>query len=149
MSAMNGAASEVATTALGFSGCQIVRNHTAIPAGHEGAYMALIGQDESVQLGLLSTPRGCQALAKALLQMAPEDEDLGPPDLADAVCEVTNIITGGVKTRVNGRGASLALGLPIFVGGAVRLTNHQVLAVAEVLIGDVPAALVLIEPRAA
>ena len=81
--------------------------------------------------------------------MGPDDEDLPPGDVADAVCEVVNIIAGGIKGRVNGRVPPIKLGIPIFVHGAVQPSGRNVLVVAEVLIGNVPAALVLVEPRGA
>jgi hypothetical protein len=148
MAAMSETINEVATTALGLPGCEIVRTYDRIPPGREGAYLALVGQEDSIQIGLISNAEGCQALAKSLLQMEPGDADLDPPDVADAMCEVVNIIAGGIKARVNGKVPPIKLGLPIFVNGAVQPSSRLVIVVAEVIIGPVPAALVLIEPRA-
>lgn len=149
MAAMGETMNEVATTALCFSGCEIVRTFTEIPDGLEGAYLALVGQEDSIQIGLTSNAEGCQALAKALLQMEPGSEEMEPADVADAMCEVVNIIAGGIKARVNGKVPPIKLGLPIFVKGAVQPSTRIVIVVAEVIIGPVPAALVLIEPRGA
>ena len=62
MKALNDAMNEIASTALGLSGCEIVRTSHAIPLGLEGAYLALVGQDDSIQIGLASNAEGCQAL---------------------------------------------------------------------------------------
>ena len=147
MAAMSDTINEVATTALGFPGCEVLRTFDRIPPGREGAYLALVGQEDSIQIGLISNAEGCQALAKGLLQMEPGGEDLDPADMADAMCEVVNIIAGGLKARVNGKVPPIKLGLPLFVNGAVQPSSRLVIVVAELLIGTVPAALVLIEPR--
>lgn len=150
MQALNDAMGEIATTALGLSGFEIVRTSHAVPAGLEGAYLALVGQEDSIQIGLASNAEGCQLLAKSLLGMAPEDPDMEPGDLADAMGEIVNISAGGIKARVHGKVPPIKIGLPIFVTGSVQPSGKkQVMLVAEVLIGSVPAALVLIEPRGA
>ena len=147
MQALNDAMNEIASTALGLSGCEIVRTSHAIPIGLEGAYLALVGQDDSIQIGLASNAEGCQALAKSLLGMEPGDPDIEPGDLADALSEIVNIIAGGIKSRVHGRVPPIKIGLPIFVTGTIQPSGKQVMLVAEAIIGSVPAALVLIEPR--
>lgn len=149
MDALSATMSDIAANALGFSSCTILRTSASIPDGLEGAYLALVGEQDSIQIGLSSSAEGCQVLAKALLQMGPEDEDLPSGDVADAVCEVVNIIAGGIKGRVNGRVPPIKLGIPIFVHGTVQPSGRNVLVVAEALIGSVSAALVLVEPRGA
>jgi CheY-specific phosphatase CheX len=147
MDALNGTMNEIASTALGLEGSAHVRTSACIPTGLEGAYLALVGEQDSIQIGLASSAEGCQILAKAMLGMEPGDEDLPAGDLADAVCEIVNILAGGVKGRVHGKVPPIKIGIPIFVHGNVQSSDRTVLAVAEVVVGRVPAALVLVEPR--
>lgn len=146
MEALRDTMNEVATTALNLPACQVSPISTRTPRGIEGAYLALVGQEDAIQIGLTSSAEGCQALSKALLAMAADDADLEPPDVADAMCEIVNIIAGGLKARVHGMMSPIKLGLPIFVKGTVQPSGRIVVLVAEVVAGHIPAALVLIEP---
>jgi CheY-specific phosphatase CheX len=149
MDALHDTTREVATTALGFEGSEILKVSAATPDGLEGAYLALVGQADSIQIGLASSEEGCQALSRALLAMEADAPDVEPADVADAMCEIVNIVAGGIKTRVNGKVPPIKLGLPIFVKGAVQPSSRLVILVAEILLGTVPAALILVEPRSA
>lgn len=82
----------------------------------DGAYLSLVTPEEPIQVGLVIERPGCQVLAKALLGMEPGDEDLPESDVSDAMCEVINMVAGGLKRRVDGR-MSIVLGLPLFVAG--------------------------------
>ena len=53
---------EVATTALGLPECEITKVTSTTPEGLNGAYLALVGQEDSIQIGLASSAEGCQAL---------------------------------------------------------------------------------------
>jgi hypothetical protein len=66
--------------------------------------------------------------------------------MADALCEIVNIVAGAFKGRVRDR-AALQMGLPVFFHGAVQATDHVATSVACVRAGGVPAALVLVHPR--
>src|SRR5690242_4672288 len=69
-------ATEVATVALGFETAEIRAQSTAAPDGLIGAYLPLGTNEQPMQVGFLADPAGCQVLAKALLGMSAEDEDL-------------------------------------------------------------------------
>lgn len=144
---LEAAAEEVATSALSLPGMQVTARHEAPPSLH-GAYLGLVGPAGAVQIGLASSPEGCQALAKGLMGMGAGDPDLPEAEVADAVCEIINIVAGGFKARVRDRANPLQMGLPVFIRGAVQSTERVAVGVAEVRLGDVQAALLLVHPRA-
>jgi hypothetical protein len=116
-------------------------------AAGRGAYVGLVAQEEPIQVGLLADERGCQTLAKSLLGVDPAEEDLAEPDVSDAMCELINIVAGGLKRRVTPR-LSVTMGLPIFVAGR-PLANPQQEAGARLLrIGDVQVCVILLTQRA-
>jgi hypothetical protein len=139
-------ASEVATVALGFERCEVRAQATTVPDGMVGAYLPLGTNEQPMQVGFLSDPAGCQALAKALLGMAPEDEDLSPSDLSDAISELANVVAGGIKRRVPG-GVELKLGLPLFVMGSVQPNEHLAILTAELQFGPITAVILLATTR--
>jgi CheY-specific phosphatase CheX len=144
---LEGSVEEIATTALGFSGMSLTRRHEAPPQLH-GAYLGLVGPTGAVQIGLASSPEGCQAMAKGLMGMTPEDAPLPDNEMADAVCEIINIVAGAFKARVRDRANPLQMGLPVFIRGAIQSTDRIAVRVAEVKLGDIPAAVLLVHPRA-
>lgn len=145
LDALSESAGEVAATVLGGLPCVSKGLADDQLSGH-GAYLGLVTQEEPIQVGLLVNPAGCQVLAKALLGMEPGDEDLPLSDVSDAMCEVINIVAGGLKRRVSGR-IPVTLGLPIFVSGH-PLPNAQQNVVAHALvIGDVSVQLILVTQK--
>lgn len=144
---LEGAFEEVATSALGFAGMSITARHEAPPHLH-GAYLGLVGPTGAVQIGVASSAEGCQALAKGLMGMTPEDAALPENEMADAICEIVNIVAGGFKARLRDRANPLQMGLPVFINGAVQSTERVAVRVADVKFGDVPACLLLVHPRA-
>jgi Chemotaxis phosphatase CheX len=118
--AVQGAATEIATRALSFSGA-IVRDPVALErsAAMIGAHIPLVGGGQAFEMALVSTAEGCEALARAILCMpsgpAPRDAEI-----ADAIREIVNMLAGSVKRRLAGHGAHLTLGLPIFIRGYLQ-----------------------------
>jgi CheY-specific phosphatase CheX len=137
----------VAGTALGLSGLSVTRRHEA-PVNLHGAYLGLVGPTGAVQIGLASDEGGCQLLAKGLLGMGAEEAALPEAEVADAVCEIVNIVAGAFKSRLRDRASPLQMGLPVFIHGAVQSTEHVAVRVAEVQVGSIPASLLLVHPRA-
>jgi hypothetical protein len=115
------------------------------PPRSAGAYLPLLSADGGVQLALVSDEAGCAAIARGLLGMADADP-LTAPEVADAVCEVMNILAGGVKARLRER-ATLQMGLPTFFHGPVQATDRLGVAAVEVRAGDLAAALVVVHPK--
>ncbi len=146
MAALEQGLDEVAGGALGCTTIAGGRHETPAP-GMAGAYLSLVGSNGGVQLGVASSPGGCQALARALLGMEPGAGALPPEEVADAVCEIVNILAGAVKARVREQAPSLQMGLPTFFHGPVQPTEKLAVSVSDVKIGGVAAALLLLHPR--
>lgn len=140
---------EVARSALGAADLQISERHATPIPGYHGAYLGLIGPGTSVQIGLAAEEAGCQELAKRLMGMSAEDPPLPPEEVADAICEVVNIVAGGFKSRVRDRVHPLQMGLPAFFRGGVQPTGHTQVEVAELLLDGLKGALILVHPREA
>jgi hypothetical protein len=148
LGALEAAFGEVARTALGQGGATVAAHAAAPPPGCQGAYLGLLSPQCSVQIGIASDEGGCQALAKGLLGMGAGDAALDPAEMADAFCEIVNIVAGGFKARLRDRVPSMQLGLPVFFRGPVQPTGHTAVEVAEVRLDGFAAALLLVYPRA-
>jgi hypothetical protein len=145
LEALTESASELTRTVLGGLGFQALGPSEDFVAGN-GAYLGLVAQDEPIQVGILVDAAGCQLLSKALLGMDAADEDLPPSDVSDAMCEIINILAGGLKRRVS-PGMSVTMGLPIFVSGH-PLPNQQQSVLARALeIGETSARVLLLTQK--
>jgi hypothetical protein len=146
---LEGAFQEVAQTALGLSTVAVVARTDAPEHAYQGAgaYLGLVAPSGAFQIGIASDEAGCQALAKGLMGMRPVDPPLAAPEMADAFCEIVDIVAGGFKGRVREKVGSLTMGLPVFFHGAAQPTEHTAVRVARVKAGDVTAALLLVFPR--
>lgn len=136
---------EVSTTVLAAADCDVLDDDFAYGPGY-GAYLSLTTTDEPIQVGLLVAPIGCQVLSKALLGMEPGDEDLPAADVGDAMCEIINMVAGGLKRRVSGQ-LSITMGLPMFVSGHPLPNQQQEVVTRSVKIVDVTASLVLLTQK--
>lgn len=86
-----------------------------------GAHIPLLGGSQPLELAIVSSPDGCEALARAMLGT---DGPLTPAEIADALGELVNMLAGGVKRRLQAHGTELELGLPIFIRGHVEPTDR-------------------------
>lgn len=93
---------------------ELVSISEALPDKTSGAYIALVGKEQSIELGFVCTPAGHQALAQKFLGA---EEELPQDDVIDAMREVANILVGALKSAMIQHDPSLALGLPMFVDG--------------------------------
>jgi len=143
---LEGSVEEIAVSALGQPGMRVACRHESPPDLH-AAILGLVGPAGAVQIGLAASPEGCQALARGLMGMTPSDPPLAEDEVADAMCEIVNIVAGVFKTRVRDRAHPLQMGLPVFIHGSVQATTHVAVRVAEVSLGEVPAAVLLVHPR--
>lgn len=115
-----------------------------IPHQVIGCFVALVGEEESIQIGVAASASGCQSLAQALFA---SEEPLDDADVSDALGEITNIVAGGVKKRIAQKRTHLAIGLPIVMDGHLRLSERQQLVSAGVAIGDVAVRLLILCSR--
>jgi hypothetical protein len=140
---------ETARGALGLEAVAVkARGGSALSTWH-GAYLGLVGPSGALQIGLAGDPEVCQALAKGLLGIAASEENLSAPEMADAFCEIVNIVAGAFKGRVRDRAPQLTMGLPTFFRGGVQETDRTAVKVAQVDAGGHAAALLLVHPRGA
>jgi CheY-specific phosphatase CheX len=142
MNATVDAASEFSSTTLGAPLATLETSE--LPKDLTGCYVALVGEEGSLQIGLASDSAGCMTLAKALFG---SDDELPEEDVGDALGEIANIIAGGVKKRMTTGQVPLALGLPIVMEGHIRLTERQQVAQLDVSLGHVPTRLLLISNK--
>ncbi len=140
---------EVARTALGLSDMNTLERLDAPYPEYQGAYLGLVAPQGALQIGLASNEAGCQALAKGLMGMVEGDPPLAPAEMADAICEIVNIVAGAFKGRVRERMGNLAMGLPVFFRGPAQPTGHTAVKVARLSAGAVTAALLVVFPRGA
>jgi hypothetical protein len=111
-----------------------------------GAWVPLVGNTYSLQLGLVSTDDGCQSLARKLLNLNTEDP-LTEEDMADALRETVNILAGMSKTTIEGDVPASTLGLPIFIDGHIKITKEQAAASEMILLHDTSCYLVVLKQR--
>lgn len=105
-------------------------------ASTSGAFIPLLYGQDRLQLAVLSTDHGCAELARVFLGMADDDDPLPPGDIADAVAEIANVLSGVMQRSVDGNGSALELGLPIFIHGDVD-TSHMETASRRMSVGGV------------
>lgn len=122
--AVEGAANEIATYALSFSGAAVqdpvdLERATSMI----GAHIPMIGAGKAYDLALVATADGCLGLSRAILCAGPTAA-LKDAEVADAVGEIVNMLAGAVKRRLSGQRADLELGLPIFVHGYIQPTDR-------------------------
>jgi Chemotaxis phosphatase CheX len=145
LDALTESASELTSTVLGGLVFQALGACSDFGAGN-GAYLGLVAQEEPIQVGILVDGAGCQLLSKALLGMEPTDEDLPPSDVSDAMCEIINIIAGGLKRRVSEQ-MPVTMGLPIFVSGHPLPNQQQAVLARSLKIGEVAASVILLTQK--
>jgi hypothetical protein len=145
LDALTESTSELTSTVLGGLSFEALGDSADFSAKN-GAYLGLVAQDEPIQVAILVDGPGGQRLSKALLAMEPADEDLSPSDVSDAMCEIINIIAGGLKRRVSQQ-MSVTMGLPIFVSGHPLPNQQQAVLARALIIGDVSASVLLLTQK--
>lgn len=140
---------EVATSALGLSDPVVeARLVKEPPPPYQGAYLALVSSQGAIQIGIASDEPGCQALAKGLMGMTEADPALAAPEMADAFCEIVNIVAGRFKSLVREKAEAFTMGLPVFFHGPAQPTGHTAVEVSVLRAGALRVALLLVHPRA-
>ncbi len=135
---------EVATTTLGYAGCELLARRTDAPE-LTGAYIALVGEENAVQIAIASTPEVCAQLSACLLGMEPEEAaELSEADVADGIGELVNMVAGGVKTRLAGRDGAIQLGLPFVVEGRVERASATKVAYCDADLGPAKVVIIII-----
>ena len=138
---------EVARAALGQAAVARRERPDAPPPRWQGAYIGLVAPQGALQVGIAAEEQGCQLLARSLLSLPESEPPLPDPELADAVCELANIVAGGFKSRARDKVGALTLGLPVFFHGPAQATEHTGVQVAMVELPGARVALLLVHPR--
>jgi len=148
LGSLEDAFAEVARTALGQGEVSPQGHQDAPPPRWQGAYIGLVAGQGSLQLGIAADEGGCQLLARSLMSMADSEPPLSDAELADAVCEIANIVAGGFKSRARDKVGALTLGLPVFFHGPAQATEHTGVLVSLIRLASTTVALLLVHPRA-
>jgi hypothetical protein len=107
-----------------------------------GAHIPLVGSRYCFDLAVCATSDGCASLARAMLQMGPSDP-ITPPEVADAVREISNMLGGTVKRSLK-QFTELELGLPVFIEGRVLRTDRTAVVALPVKVGAVDVAVLIV-----
>jgi hypothetical protein len=141
--AVEGGLRDLARDGMSFPEVEVLERTHVIPVSMPGAFIPLIGPNESVQVGLVSSPEGCLRLAQALLQGG-ADLELSAADMADALGEAVNILAGFVKRNIQEHVHPVQLGLPLYVNGHLETSDRVRAAVTHLQVGPVRAAVVIL-----
>lgn len=147
LEAVEGGLRDLARDGMGHEHLEVVSHGTEIPEDMPGAFIPLLAPEESVQVGLVSSPEGGKAMARLLLQMGPNDE-LSQSDLTDALGEAANMLAGFVKRNMQDHVASVHLGLPLYVNGHLETTERVRAVVTHLKMGDIPLAIIVLRSAA-
>lgn len=112
-----------------------------LPENLTGCFVALVGEEQSLQVGLASNAEGCKILAQALFG---DENELSESDVNDALGEIANILAGGVKLRMASTHGGLSLGLPIVLEGHIRVSERQQIGQLDIAMNEVPARLLVV-----
>jgi hypothetical protein len=142
--AIQSSAAELSRIALSFSGPTTTDlADLADTASLIGAHIPLVGRP-SYELWFVASRSGCGELATAVL--GGMDVSTMPPSVtADAMCELINMLGGGIKRRLVG--SDLELGLPVFVNGSIEPTDRLSTTTYRLKLGAVEAFVVVLGPR--
>jgi CheY-specific phosphatase CheX len=142
--AIQSAAAELAQIALGFSSPTTIAPAALADTGQlVGAHIPLVGPP-SYELWFVASRSSCVALAGAML--GGMDVQSMPPGVTnDAMCELINMLAGGVKRRL--AGSDLELGLPVFVNGSVEPSDRLSATTFRLQLGVVETHVVVLGPR--
>ncbi|MBN2801812.1 MAG: chemotaxis protein CheX [Deltaproteobacteria bacterium] len=131
------ASKELATTMLGMDEATFIEEITKLPDNEEAAYIALVGEETAVQVGIGASPENSMLVARALMGMEPDEPDLEEDEVADAISEIVNILGGQVKNIMSDH-ANVNLGLPMFMHGKLYVKESTDIKIAKIKLGEIP-----------
>jgi len=132
MEALISAMNELAVTSLGYEEGTLVSKDSTLKEEFSGSYIALVGDNTSLQIGVGTTREGCTRLARDLFALEPEDEDLSEQDEADALGELANVVAGGLKSRMSDHASDMQLGLPLMFHGTIEAPKHSEVSISVI-----------------
>jgi len=108
---------ELAQVSLGLAGVEPSPHTVELPRQRDGSIISLVGDQESLEIGLFSDTEGCRSLASRMLGMEPEGEEM----VVDAMCELANVLAGLTKRKLAAADAKFEIGLPLYVRGSIAV----------------------------
>jgi len=132
MDALISAMNELAVTSLGYEEGTLISTESTLKEDFSGSYIALVGNQASLQIGVGATRAGCTQLARDLFALEPEDEDLSEQDEADALGELANVVAGGLKARMSESASQMQIGLPLLLHGRIEAPKHSEVSIAMI-----------------
>lgn len=136
LSCLTDVATDFAANHLRFESGAAPETPAASGGPSPAVYVAILGERNSMHLGLSTGAAGCQTLARAFLGLRGRDA-LSDREVVDGMSEILNILAGKVKSRMSTRDGSLKLGLPMFVAGTVGHGDGTEKSSADVMLGPV------------
>ena len=128
---------------MGFDTCEVADGGKTVEDGLGGAFAPLVGQNATMQLGIMATPVGQEAVARVVLQMEP-DEEIDHDCISDAMGELANCVVGQMKVAMRKVDPTLKIGLPVFIEGKVEDIGGAEQAVLKVQLNGVAVSLVVV-----
>lgn len=112
------AVNDFVSMGLGEEGAQALINDSS-PVENlkmlSGSSLVLSCSNEQIEIGLLADPQNIKMITQKMLSLSPE-EGVDKEQMSDALNEALNIISGGIKSRLNDKAdGGIVLGLPKFI----------------------------------
>ncbi len=144
-----GSAHELATVVLGFENSTVIGPRDSYPEETHAAFISLDYDNGSICVAIAAETDALRQLSRALFAMEDEDEELPDEDIADAVGEIANILSGKVKHYLDKYNISPSTGMPNFVPGLIEINDSSDIALVDVELGQIPVTLfITISPTA-
>lgn len=134
------ATNEFAEQALGIKeSCNIEIINDMSCRDMAGSSLLLHSSDTSIKVGFFSSDVVLMKIAKLILDI-PSADELSRNDMIDAINEIINIISGGVKRRLNDQASGgISLGLPSFIEADYHdCKKNEETLFARMLIAEMP-----------
>lgn len=136
--AMSAATSEVFEGIFGSGACEVSESSGYNPTQKYGAFISLVGDTASLQIGISCSEADSKTLAGAFVGMEAEElDELEKDDIVDGLCEIINIVAGVAKSKMDNQVSIFKLGLPTMVEGQLRKPEGQDVAFAKGRIGPI------------
>lgn len=143
--AIEAATEEIGPMILGCTAVETTGRSDMTAPGLAGAYLPLVADDITVQIGIMADDVNRRALAHGMLGLEPDG--MSPHDIVDALGEIVNVLAGAVQKRMVRRVPNLRIGLPIFIEGSVHAVGDMQVITSGVRMDAIAAALLVVGPR--
>ncbi len=136
-----GSAHELATVVLGFENSSVIGPRDSYPEETHAAFISLDYDNGSIYVAIAADTESLRQLSRALFAMEDEEEDLPEEDIADAIGEIANILSGKVKHHLDKYNIAPSTSMPNFVPGLIEIGDNVDIALVDVQLGQIPVTL--------